>query len=260
MMSQMQELVSRVNDALPGPWNKKAGRPKLCGLYEAVETTCMYIRHNATQELLGDLRDASQSTVSRMVSTLTPLVKAVLEEFVPDAAEAINMVNGRACLIDGTITPCWSYGDHPELWSRKHGTTGFNAQLLSLLDGTAIYISDPLRARLMTRRPSRTRPSQTSSLTPAARSAIKATKDMLRRLPGKSHQVDSSANPTKKATPKSRRCEHLSRESSHISSRGGCSTPTTAVPITPTATRMTPLEDYSSSQLHGVLNNAHTRR
>jgi hypothetical protein len=94
MMSQMQELVSRVNDALPGPWNKKAGRPKLCGLYEAVETTCMYIRHNATQEFLGDLRDASQSTVSRMVSTLTPIVKAVLEKFVPDAAEAINMVNG----------------------------------------------------------------------------------------------------------------------------------------------------------------------
>ena len=71
MMSQMQELVSRVNDALPGPWNKKVGRPKLCGLYEAVETTTMYIRHNATQEFLGDLRDASQSTVSRMVTTLT---------------------------------------------------------------------------------------------------------------------------------------------------------------------------------------------
>ena len=77
-MSQMQELVSRVNDALSGPWNKKAGRPKLCGLYETVETTCMYIRHNATQEFLGDLRDASQSTVSRMVSTLTPWAQTVV--------------------------------------------------------------------------------------------------------------------------------------------------------------------------------------
>jgi len=146
-MPQMQELVNRVHDALPGPWNKKVGRPKRCGLYDAVETTCMYIRHNATQEFLGDLHDTSQSTVSRMVSTLTPIVKAVLEEFVPDAAEAIEMVNGRACLVDGTITPCWSYGDHPELWSRKHGTTGFNAQLVSLHDGDAIYISDPLDGR-----------------------------------------------------------------------------------------------------------------
>jgi hypothetical protein len=90
MMPQMQELVSRVHDALPEPWNKKVGRPKLCNLYQAVETTCMYIRHNATQEFLGDLRNASQSTVSRMVSTLTPIVKTVLEEFVPDAAEAIE--------------------------------------------------------------------------------------------------------------------------------------------------------------------------
>ena len=42
------------------------------------------------------------------------------------------MVNGRVCLVDGTITPCWSYDDHDELWSRKHGTTGFNAQLICL--------------------------------------------------------------------------------------------------------------------------------
>ncbi|HEV2258376.1 MAG TPA: hypothetical protein VGS06_35080 [Streptosporangiaceae bacterium] len=44
----------------------------------------------------------------------------------PSAAEAIELVRGRACLVDGTITPCWSYDEHEELWSRKHGTTGFN--------------------------------------------------------------------------------------------------------------------------------------
>ena len=26
-------------------------------------------------------------------------------------------------LVDGTITSCWSYVEHPELWSRKKGTT-----------------------------------------------------------------------------------------------------------------------------------------
>src|SRR5437879_13688301 len=31
-----------------------------------------------------------------------------------------------------------------ELWSRKHGTTGFTAQLIGLLDGAPVYISDPL--------------------------------------------------------------------------------------------------------------------
>ena len=140
----MQELVQRVHDSLSDPWNKRIGRPKSCGLYHAVEIACMYVRHNSTQEFLGDLRDISQSTVSRIVTTLIPIVQTVLEEFVPCAQDAIEMVNGRVCLVDGTITPCWSYADRDELWSRKHGTTGFNAQLICLLDGAAVYISDPL--------------------------------------------------------------------------------------------------------------------
>jgi len=144
MLSQMQELVLRVQDALTEPWNKGIGRPKSCGLYGAVEIACMYLRQNATQEFLGDLRHVSQPTVSRIITKLVPVVKAELEEFVPSAADAIEMVKGRVCLVDGTITPCWSYGDHRELWSRKHGTTGFNAQLVCLLDGDPVYISDPL--------------------------------------------------------------------------------------------------------------------
>ena len=140
----MQELVLRVQDALPEPWDKKTGRPKSCELYRAVEIACMYVRQNSTQEFLGDLRDISQSTVSRIVTVLVPIIKTELMEFVPTAQEAVEMVQGRVCLVDGTITPCWSYDDHDELWSRKHGTTGFNAQLICLLDGYAVYISDPL--------------------------------------------------------------------------------------------------------------------
>ena len=148
MLSQMQELVCRVHAALAEPWNKETGRPKSCGLYAATEIACMYLRQNATQEFLGDLRKISQSTVSRIVAAVVPAVKAVLEGFVPSAADAIEMAQGRVCLVDGTITPCWSYQEHAELWSRKHGTTGFNAQLVSSLDGDAIYISDPLDGRV----------------------------------------------------------------------------------------------------------------
>ena len=39
----------------------------------------------------------------------------------PTVAEAIDLVQGRVCLVDGTITPCWSYAENDELWSRKHG-------------------------------------------------------------------------------------------------------------------------------------------
>jgi hypothetical protein len=143
MLSQMQELVRRVCEALAEPWNKGTGRPKSCGLYGAVEIACMYLRQNGSQEFLGDLRGVSQSTISRIIARLVPVVKSILEEFVPDAKDAIEMVKGRVVLVDGTITPCWSYEGHPELWSRKKGITGFNAQLVSLLEGVAVFISDP---------------------------------------------------------------------------------------------------------------------
>lgn len=40
----------------------------------------------------------------------------------PTAKDAIRLVEGKVCLVDGTITPCWSYAEHRELWSRRHGT------------------------------------------------------------------------------------------------------------------------------------------
>jgi DDE superfamily endonuclease len=51
---------------------------------------------------------------------------------------------GPVVLVDGTLAPCWSYEEHRELWNKKHKITGFNTQLISLLDGTAAWISGPL--------------------------------------------------------------------------------------------------------------------
>jgi hypothetical protein len=65
----------------------------------------MYIRHNCTEEFLGDLRGLSQATVSRILADLVPVVRSVLAEFVPDPREAIRAVDGKVCLVDGTITP-----------------------------------------------------------------------------------------------------------------------------------------------------------
>ena len=112
MVTQMQELVRRVSNALEKPWKKCVGRPKSLGLYKAVEAACMYLRQNATQEFIGDIQDASQPTISRYLTALVPIVKAVLEEFVPSAADAIEVVKGRIVLVDGTPTPCWSYDEH----------------------------------------------------------------------------------------------------------------------------------------------------
>ena len=118
ILTQMQELVRRVKEALREPWNKATGKPKSLGLYQAVEAACMYLRQNATQEFIGDMRATSQPTISRYVTELVPIVKAVLEEFVPSAEDAIEIVRGRVVLVDGTLAPCWSYEEHQVRYSK----------------------------------------------------------------------------------------------------------------------------------------------
>jgi hypothetical protein len=94
----------------------------------------------------GGVRPARESRPFRRLWWTIPPRRpsGVLAEFVPDAKQAMEWVTGRVCLVDGTITPCWSDAAHRKLWSRKHGTTGFTAQLVSLLDGSAVSIFDPL--------------------------------------------------------------------------------------------------------------------
>ncbi|HEU5421028.1 MAG TPA: hypothetical protein VFV41_25315, partial [Streptosporangiaceae bacterium] len=36
-------------------------------------------------------------------------------------------------VVDGTLLPCWSWAEHPDLYSGKHKTTGMNVQVASTL-------------------------------------------------------------------------------------------------------------------------------
>jgi hypothetical protein len=63
----------------------------------------MYLRENTTEEFLDDLHVISHLTVSQIITVLAPTVKSALEEFVPAAKEAIEPVQGRAVLVEGTI-------------------------------------------------------------------------------------------------------------------------------------------------------------
>jgi hypothetical protein len=220
----------------------------------------MYLRQNVTQKFLGDLRDVSQPTISRIVTDLVPLIKAVLEEFVPSAEDAIEMVKGRACLVDGTITPYWSYADHKELWSRKRGITGFNAQLVSLLNGYPVYISDPL--------PGCTHDATAFDETPVAEIirnsgggiGDKGYQGTDLATPRKTPKKENLASETKKATRPFRHSGRPLNESSLTSNLGGSYTPTTAALTLPTAKPTTPPVACSSSLSAGILNKTHESR
>ena len=47
-------------------------------------------------------------------------------------------------LVDGFLSPSWSWRDTPELWSGKHKTTGFNGQAIANLPGDLLFVSEPV--------------------------------------------------------------------------------------------------------------------
>lgn len=141
---QFDELVARVEELLTEPWNKPKGRKKKLSLRDAVAVTVGYSRQNTIQEVLGERWNVSQETVSATISYLTPLIEEATREFVPTQDEAAEAVAGRVCLLDGSLGPCWSWSGHDELWTRKHGTTGHNFQVITGLTGNVFFISDPV--------------------------------------------------------------------------------------------------------------------
>lgn len=139
---QFDELVARVDERVE--WQSGRGRPRGLSLRQAVKAVVMYFRTNVTEELIGELLFVDQATISRTISDLEGVIADVLDEFVPDLAAEID---GRVAVVDGSLCPCWSWADSPELYSGKHKTTGHTHQFVAALSGDLKHISDPLPGR-----------------------------------------------------------------------------------------------------------------
>lgn len=137
--NQFTALVSLVRDAVPD--GKRKGRPRALTLEDRVRVTLMYLRTNQTQEVIGSRFGVSQPVVSTTVAAMTDTLAWLLRVFVLDPEMASK---GTTLLLDGTLAPCWSWADMPELYSGKHKTTGHNIQIASDLNGRLVYLSPAL--------------------------------------------------------------------------------------------------------------------
>src|SRR5437588_10784591 len=107
----------------------------------SVVVTLTYLRRNRIQAEIGESYGVSQSTISRAVTALTPLLGTALAEYMPMAEDLHPHAH---YIVDGTLLPCWSWAPHPELYSGKHKTTGLNVQVACTLTGDLAWISDPV--------------------------------------------------------------------------------------------------------------------
>jgi DDE superfamily endonuclease/Helix-turn-helix of DDE superfamily endonuclease len=141
--AQLDELEEMISDLLEEPWDKGNGRPRELSLREALIVTSGYARNNITEEIWAEIFDVDQSTISRYITFLTPLIEQATEEFRPSAEEAADATRGAIALVDGTLWPCWSWAGERELWSGKYKTTGHGSLIITNRFGDITFVSEP---------------------------------------------------------------------------------------------------------------------
>ena len=141
---QLDELVERVAQLLQMPWDKGAGRPRELTFREAVVVTCGYMRQNIVEDVWADIFDVDQSTISLIITLLTPLVEQATEEFRPTTEEAAEATQDAIALVDGTLWPCWSWEGEDDLWAGKYKTTGHGSLIITNLQGRITFVSEPV--------------------------------------------------------------------------------------------------------------------
>lgn len=114
--------------------------PPFLGLRNSLKATLIYLRRNRTQDDIAETLEVSQPTISRTITAMTTLLVTVLTDITPTAEDLDDHAN---YIVDGTLLPCWSWANRPELWSGKHTTTGYTVQVVIDVAGRIEWISDP---------------------------------------------------------------------------------------------------------------------
>lgn len=115
------------------------GRPKVLPLLEAMRLTLRRLRRNATYQDLHEDFGIGTTTAwdyhQQMVVVLADVLGAA------DEAGLSRLVEGKVCLIDGTLVPTFNWRHRTDLLSGKHRCHGMNIQLLVDLHGRLIGAS-----------------------------------------------------------------------------------------------------------------------
>ena len=141
---QLDELEEMISELMEKPWDQGTGRTRELSFREALIVTSGYMRNNITEEVWADIFGVDQSTISRYITFLTPLIETATGEFRPSAEDAAEATRGAVALVDGTLWPCWSWAGERELGAGKYKTTGHGSLIITNLAGRIIFVSEPV--------------------------------------------------------------------------------------------------------------------
>jgi hypothetical protein len=135
-------VVERAREEFPD-WNKPVGRPKELSLVQALRLTLCRLRRNATYQDLHEDFDIGRTTAWDYYQ---PMVEFLAREFgYPDEEDQEKLLamllEGKVCLVDGTLVPTFNWKHRKDLLSGKHRRHGVNVQLFVDLHGRLICAS-----------------------------------------------------------------------------------------------------------------------
>ncbi|MEU4206645.1 transposase family protein [Rothia terrae] len=109
-------------------------RPRKLSLNQALKIILLYLPHNLTEELLADIFETSQATIS---STIHRIESALLQlpELKTAGLESLSKVPD-SLVVDGTLMAVWNWATQGKiLFSGKHHRARFNHQVSCTLHG-----------------------------------------------------------------------------------------------------------------------------
>lgn len=127
--------LEREVDLRIGPWQPTTGRKKALDLFDAMIATLAYLRCNDIEAVIGEWSRISQSTVSRYLAFLEPVVATCLDELLE--AERTKATESDL-IVDGFLIPTADLTEPAGLFSGKRNAPGANALLVTDLRGRPV--------------------------------------------------------------------------------------------------------------------------
>ena len=139
---RLADLIGRVREVVGEEWEKPPiGRPHVLPLPTAIIAVLFGLRHNLSDEVVAEVFDCSQATITRYHQILQPILRWVTR---PEVDHRLERTRREGVLVDGFVAPVGERENYHGLFSGKKHLCGQNVHVIADLDGRVADVGEPV--------------------------------------------------------------------------------------------------------------------